>query len=76
MAELRDRRLDCRVHEYAEAELKPKIKTMVGELLRLGVPKEGVNAVVESILGMADFKVHRPPTLEEIEKIMEEDDVT
>ena len=47
---------------------------MVGELLRLGVPTEGVNVVVRRILeGLNDFKVEGWPTPEDIEKINNED---
>ena len=42
---------------------------MVGELLRLGIPRQSVNIIVKEMLGLTDFRVIGLPTPEEIEKI-------
>ena len=54
--------------------LPAETKKMVGELLRLGVPTEGVNVVVRRILeGLNGFKVEGWPKPEDIDKINNED---
>lgn len=67
--ELSDRCLECRVDEHPNSKLKPKISQMVGELLRLGIPRQSVNIIVKEMLGLTDFRVIGLPTPEEIEKI-------
>ena len=47
---------------------------MIGEMLRLGVPKEGVNAVANRILGLSEYRLESQPTQEEINRIAEKEE--
>jgi len=74
LAVFTERRFHCRVDDQPDAELKPETKKMIGEMLRLGVPKEGVNAVANRILGLSEYRLESQPTQEEINRIAEKEE--
>jgi len=69
VSELSDRCLECRVDELPGAELKSKVSSAIGELLRLGIPRQSVNLIVKRILALTDFRVIALPTPDEIDAI-------